>query len=212
VRPYAYQSFQAFEASLLCRPEIEEMIDRAWDSSRDNDDIGDIWGGSAVHDLEGPDKKRFGDRPAGEARLVWSISIDWFNPYHNKIAGKSASVGSMVMSCLNLPPSIRNKPENLYLNIIPGPQEPHVDEVNHFLRPLVDDLLPSWKTGTWYTRTHRYMNGRRASSAVCTLVADLPGARKAAGGMGHRGNFISPFYSEQRKKDINNIQEEVSTS
>ena len=39
-----------------------------------------------------------------ELRLAWSLSVDWFNPYHNKAVGKSASIGVIVMSCLNLPP------------------------------------------------------------------------------------------------------------
>jgi hypothetical protein len=209
VRPFAYQSFPSFVAGLMSRPGLEEILDKAWEGSG-KEDKWDIWDGSVVRELEGPDKKPFSDRPDGEARLVWSLSLDWFNPYMNKAAGKSASVGSMAMICLNLPPSIRCKPENIYTNVIPGPREPKTDAVNNFLRPLVDDLLPCWEKGTWYKRTHSYPNGRRVSSALCALIADLPGARKAGGGIGTKGDFISPYFTNQRRKDVNNIDQSVS--
>jgi hypothetical protein len=209
IRPYAYQSFQSFVADLLSRPGVEDMIDRAWKGSG-KEEMWDIWDASLVRELPGPDRKPFFDGPDGEARLVWSLSIDWFNPYLNKAAGKSASVGSMAMSCLNLPPSMRCKPEYLYLSVIPGPKEPKTDAINHFLRPLIDDLLPCWEKGTWYNKTHRHPDGRRASSAVCVLIADLPGARKTGGGIGHKGDFISPYSTNQRRKDVNNIDIDVS--
>jgi hypothetical protein len=216
IRPFAYHSFPAFVAGLISRPGVEDMMVRAWQGSG-KDDILDVWDASGVRDLEGPDrepgsgKKPFSHCPNGELRLAWSLSIDWFNPYQNKAAGKSASVGSMVMSCLNLPPSMRCKPENLFPNVIPGPREPKTDEINHFLRPLVDDLELCYDEGTWYSRTHQYPGGRRVTSAVCSSVADLPGARKTGGGMGTSGGWISPFYTNQRRENINDIDETVRT-
>ncbi|KZP09268.1 hypothetical protein FIBSPDRAFT_672609, partial [Athelia psychrophila] len=93
----------------------------------------DIWDGSGMRDLRGPDGQCFSNGPPGEARLVWNLSVDWFNPGGNKQSGKHVSVGSMAMMCLNLPPSLRSRPENMWLSILPGPREPSTDEMNHFL-------------------------------------------------------------------------------
>jgi hypothetical protein len=183
------------------------MIDRAW-NIQNKEELWDIWDGSAVRDLEGPDKKPFSQGPEGEARIVWNLSVDWFNPFLNKQAGKSVSTGSIVMSCANLPPSIRNDTDNFYLvGIIPGPKEPQTDQMNHFLRPLVDDLLSAWKNGTHYSRTYRHLQGRAVRSALCALIADMPGRQKVAGGS---AGFLAPFNSMQRKKDVNNILDHVS--
>lgn len=210
-RPFAYQSFPAFVAGLLARPGVEDMLDRAWERKgtewEGTKDMWDIWDGLAIHELEGVDNKPFSDGPAGEARLVWNLSVDWFNPFMNKQSGKTASTGSMAMACLNLPPSMRHKPENLWLSIIPGPREPETDQTNHFLHPLVKDLRKSWTDGTWYTKTYRHPKGRLARSILCNLVTDLPGGKKAAGGS---AGFLSPFYSTQRLKDVNNILDHVS--
>jgi hypothetical protein len=209
IRPFAYQSFPAFVANLLSRPRVEDMLDRAWQEPKK--EMRDIWDASAIRDIEGADGKLFSDAPEGEGRLVWTLSVDWFNPYHNKAAGKSASVGSMAMTCLNLPPSIRCKPENIYVSIIPGPREPQTDQMNHFLRPLVDDLYPCWSEGIWYTKTHRHPKGRCVRSAVCNYVGDGPAARKVGGGTGTSGGWISPFYTSQRRENINNVDITVST-
>jgi hypothetical protein len=188
------------------------MIDRAWERKgtewTGTRDMWDIWDGQAIYELPGVDNKPFSAGPAGEARLVWNLSVDWFNPFTNKQSGKTASTGSMAMACLNLPPSMRHKPENLWPSIIPGPREPETDQTNHFLRPLVKDLVKSWTEGTWYTRTYRHSKGRWVRSILCNLVTDLPGGRKTAGGS---AGFLSPFYSTQRLKDVNNILDHVST-
>lgn len=86
----------------------------------------------------------------------------------------------MSMACLNLPPSLRYRTENLYLaGLIP--KEPVLDQMNYFLVPVVNDLLASWKHGNWYTKTALYPNGRLCRSALLPLICDLPGARKVAG-------------------------------
>jgi len=196
-------------AGLLSRPGMEDVIDRAWRGGQQAN-MRDIWDGSIVGELKGPDKKSFSDGSADETRLVWSLSIDWFNPYLNRQAGKRASTGSMVMACLNLPPSLRLQDENLYLaGIIPGPKEPETDQINHFLRPLIDDLLPCWAQGTWYTKTYRYPHGRRVRSALGPLVADQLAARKVAGGVAVRATQLDPFHSKQQLKDLNNIEDWV---
>ena len=76
---------------------------------------------------------------------------------------------------------MHNKPENLYLvGIIPGPREPLGDEIDHFLRPLVEIMKESWAEGAIY-KTHEYPHGRLVRSAIALSVNDLPMARKIMG-------------------------------
>ena len=82
-----------------------------------------------------------------ELRLLWSLLVDWFNPRRNKAAGKSVLTGSVVMVCLNLPPSLRYKAENLFLVAV-MPKEPSVEEVGIYMEPLVEMLNKLWKNGT----------------------------------------------------------------
>ncbi|KIJ09585.1 hypothetical protein PAXINDRAFT_43002, partial [Paxillus involutus ATCC 200175] len=91
----------------------------------------------------------------------------------------------IAMALLNLPPSLRYRAENLYVvGIIPGPREPSLDEINHFLCPLIDFFLPAWKDGTWFTRTINHLQGRLSRSVIALAVQDLPGARKVGGNAG----------------------------
>ena len=108
-----------------------------------------------------------------ELRLLWCLSVDCPNPYHSKIAGKVASVGSVVLSCPLLPLDIRHKPESLYLlSIIPGPHKPE-EEADHFLCPLVEVMKESWAHDKQY-KTHDYLYGRLVRSAIALSVNDLP--------------------------------------
>ncbi|KIK16136.1 hypothetical protein PISMIDRAFT_113905 [Pisolithus microcarpus 441] len=81
------------------------------------------------------------------------------------------------MACLNLPSDIRYRPENMYLaGIIPGPKQPSLENLNHYIRPLINDLVAAWEQGIRFSRTGNYPNGRVTQSAIALAVCDLPAA------------------------------------
>ncbi|KLO04849.1 hypothetical protein SCHPADRAFT_840122, partial [Schizopora paradoxa] len=85
----------------------------------------DIFDGDYIHSILDTQGLPFMTGNPDELRLAWALSVDWYNPYHNKTAGKTASVGSVAATCLNLPPSLRHRPEYVFLaSLIPGPREP----------------------------------------------------------------------------------------
>lgn len=208
VCPCTIQDFDAFKASLLNRPGMERLLDRGtvFNASEDSWDIKD---GTTIRELKGPDGAAFFDGlRRSELRLAWSLSVDWFNPFLNKIAGRKASAGSMVMACLNLPPSIRYKPENLYIvSVTTG--EPSVDDFDHLLEPVVDSLDRSWRHGTRFSQTESLPSGRIEQSILAVVVADLPGSRKITGAASY--SSISFFCSLCRlsKDNINNFNIET---
>lgn len=141
-----------------------------------------------------------------ELRMVWSLSVDWFNPFHNKAAGRQASCGAIAMLLLNLPPSLHYRAENIYLHgVIPGPKEPSLNEVNHFLSPLMGQLETAYEYGVSYSKTHRHKAGRNTRSAVPVVVTDMPGARKITGMAGHSSKRFFCMLCSLSKTEINNF-------
>ncbi|KAF8123624.1 hypothetical protein EV363DRAFT_1179737, partial [Boletus edulis] len=66
----------------------------------------------------------------------------------------------------------------MYLaGIIPGPKQPSLENLNHYIRPLIQQLAESWERGVWYSRTANSPQGRLTRSAIALAVCDLPAAR-----------------------------------
>ncbi|KAJ3559008.1 hypothetical protein NM688_g599 [Phlebia brevispora] len=169
LRPYPFQPFGRWLGDLFTRPGIEQHLQDAWKNPAPaHSRWTDIWDAPVIRQFLGPDNKTmFSVQPSGSVHLVFSLFIDWFNPHGNKKAGKGHSIGAIYLACLNLPPHLRFRPENIYLaGIIPGPNEPSLHEVNHFLRPLVDDLLVLWHQGIYISRTAARKTGRLALGAA----------------------------------------------
>ncbi|EPS97064.1 hypothetical protein FOMPIDRAFT_13241, partial [Fomitopsis schrenkii] len=114
----------------------------------------------------------------------------------------------IAMLCLLLPPSLRIKPAFVYVNgIIPHP-EPAQDQINHFIRPIVDTLQHNWSQGVWYSRTYECPGGRRVYSAHASDVSDLPGSRKISGQAPHSAHRFCAL-CDLTRHNINNL--DVST-
>ena len=67
------------------------------------------------------------------------------------------------------------------VGIIPGPHEPPLMTLNHYLTLLVDNFLDFWHPGMWFSQTDGYKHGRLVHCAIVCVVCDLPAARKTFG-------------------------------
>ncbi len=98
-RLYSTQDFVSWLEFFLSRPGTEDAIDKSYTHKRSPDIMRTVWDSPAWQSLPG----NFSTTPGN---LTFSYYIDWFNPFMNKIAGKSASCGAIMLFCLNLPPDI----------------------------------------------------------------------------------------------------------
>jgi len=196
---------------MYCRPDIEEFLDRDFETRRQHYDTNttwDIWDAPELQEflgLEGDPSRPFLMRPGSEGRMVFSLNMDGFNPYTNKESGKRATVGAIYLVCLNLPAGIRHDVVNMFLvGVIPGPHEPSKEQINHILRPLVDDLLQLWHYRYFLTSMAKYPLGRLIRGAVVPLICDLPATRQMSGFAGHSSNNFCSFCT-QKSLEIDNL-------
>lgn len=208
IKTYCYQSLHSWIARMLSRPDFESMIDKSLvvnQSATRTHIVDDILQSSEVRTFQDSDQKPFLRQEGSEARLLFSLFIDWFNPRGNRRAGSSISSGVIFMACLNLPPELRYRKENLYLaGVLPGPKGPSVLQVNHFLRPLVGELSDLWKEGLEVSKTASHPSGRRVRGALIPLVSDLGAVRKTAGQASHSATYFCSF-CQLKKPHINNL-------
>jgi len=194
IRQFAYQSLSSWLARFLSRPGIVNVLKTKVSGVPEMKS--DIWHAEAIRSLEGHDGNPFIECPTGELRLLFNLNIDWFNPYGTKNAGKHYSVGGIYLVCVNLPVELRYRIENVYLaGIIPGPSEPAADlsELDHFLSPLVDELLHLYYHGLMLVAVTGPLSTLRVRCAILALICDLPGFRKVAGFAGIKSRHICPF-------------------
>nr|VWO97371.1 SPI-1 type III secretion system export apparatus protein SpaS (Secretory protein (Associated with virulence)) (Virulence-associated secretory protein) [Ganoderma boninense] len=194
LRPYPYHALKSWIAEFLLRPGIESVIKKR-PSRPPSPSCRDIRDAPLIRDFMHPDGSRlFSDAREGEVHLTFSMFIDWFNPYGNKKAGKSHSIGVIYLACLDLPPDIRYRVENICLvGVIPGPKEPHLHEINYFLRPLIDELLELWEPGVRFEQTAMRDAGCLVRVAIIPLVCDVPAMRKTAGFASHSSAHFCSF-------------------
>lgn len=184
-REFIYNDLRHWIGWMISRPDIAQYLARdPLDAAQAKDPtkLQDIWDGEILRTFYYDDHKPFARYIEGELRLIFSFNQDAFNPYGNRVAKKVVQIGGMYMALLNLPPAIRHDMENIFLaGIVPGPSEPSMSQINHVLRPLVDDLLEFWRNGVFYTRACNYPSGVLVRVALVPVVCDLPAACQIAG-------------------------------
>ncbi|KDR65230.1 hypothetical protein GALMADRAFT_50692, partial [Galerina marginata CBS 339.88] len=97
----------------------------------------------------------------------------------------------LAMVCLSLPPDIRYLEENIYLSgLIPGPREPALSAVNHFMAPLMHDLQVSYECGVYYSSTYQHPAGRISRSILVPVIADTQASKKVTGNCAHGSKYF----------------------
>ncbi|EFP88139.1 uncharacterized protein PGTG_12586 [Puccinia graminis f. sp. tritici CRL 75-36-700-3] len=92
IRTLTFQPLKAWLMHKLWLPGFEALLDsNLKHKNSGSGTMGDVWDGSVWKNLVGPQDSDeiFTSRPG---HLVFSLYVDWFNPYGNKSGGKSAPV------------------------------------------------------------------------------------------------------------------------
>jgi hypothetical protein len=181
-RLFFYQTIQSWLGKMLEFSGFETALDASLNRTPPpNQQMDDIWDGSLW--------KTF--RKAGSVftetsgNLVFGLWCDWFNP-HGKEARKKTSVGVMLLTCYNLPPTIRYKRENMCLyGIMPGPSEPSTTEMNHFLKPLVEEMKEFWQGINFNSTAKHPVVGRTIRAAIWPIHGDVPAMKKVSAFTAH---------------------------
>jgi hypothetical protein len=106
--------------------------------------------------------------------------VDFFANKGMSIHGASTSCGIILYACLNLPLEIWYKPENMYIAGIFGPKEPHLEQLNHYIQPFIDDMVIGWDRGIQFSRTASHSSGHLAHTAVAISCNELTAAQKVS--------------------------------
>ncbi|MBW0576423.1 hypothetical protein O181_116138 [Austropuccinia psidii MF-1] len=125
--------------------------------------------------------------------LAFSIYVEWFNA-HGK-STRLASIGPIMLSSLNLPPSERLKPENVYVaGIIPGPKESTALQLNYLLMPLIKELKELWQ-GYHFSPMSTGPSGFFIGVAILTAIAYVVAMCRLTGLISHSENHFCNFCS-----------------
>jgi hypothetical protein len=172
-RRFYTQSLREWLKFFLSRPGIEDIIDQSYQHKPNPNVMGCIWDSPAWQDLPG----NFSMTPGN---LTFNIYIDWFNPFTNKIAGKTVSAGIILATCLNVPYELQDSlGATCHLGITPLPKEPSVTTINHLTSPIVTELEDLWEGVT--IPTFQHPEGVRKRVGILLAIADLLGIRKLLG-------------------------------
>jgi hypothetical protein len=89
-------------ACFISCPGVEDLLDSAARPHK-GVDMEDIWHASTFHQFCEPNGQPFLGPTIHKGRYLFSLGVDRFNPFQNKVAKQSMTIMGMYMVCLNLP-------------------------------------------------------------------------------------------------------------
>src|SRR5437763_1193411 len=176
---YPLPSLKAQIIAMYRRPGFESLLEK-W-TNRDEEaglytDIydGEIW----KTFLSSTDNSaQFFTPDTANSHLEIMINLDWFQPFDSA----SYSTGAIYGVICNLPHEVRFKKENmLILALLPGPNEVKLHKINHYLAPIVDELLEFW-SGVNLPPSEDHPAVKKIRLAVICCANDILAARKLCG-------------------------------
>ena len=173
---YPKPSIRQQLSMLYQRPDFEDMLKLSGIQREEVNIYSDIYDGKVWKTFPF-DGNTFFTPETATAHLGLLFNLDWFQPF----TYTQHSAGAIYASICNLPRSERNKPENIvYLGFLPGPKEVGLERINHYLAPIVDELLELWR-GWRVPKTYQCPDGLDLKVALIIGSSDIPATRKLFG-------------------------------
>lgn len=225
LKVFHYRPFLEWFGKFAALPDISSYADQfsaeVSDNAEERTEYTRTSDGWVYRTLAMDDGKSFFLDRGDEGRWVFLMLGDFFNIEGNRIGGKANSTGMMALVCLNLPWHIRYDPAYIYMpGVIQGPKEPDAKQGHHqhFLRPLVDDLLVAYRRGV-QSITSTNKEPRTERCALAGTAMDFKAARPFAGLMDvtshtfciycelwHTSQLSRTDYESWRPKDHSHLQ------
>jgi hypothetical protein len=158
--------------SLYQRSEFKQQLQKWTNRHVDNGMLADIYDGEIWKNFPDTSDGPYFTPETADSHLGIMINLDWFQPFESSVY----SCGAIYGVICNLPREIRFKKENiLTLGLLPGPNEVKLHKINHYLSPIVDELLEFWN-GVEIPAAEKNI---RLALICCSN--DIPAARKLCG-------------------------------
>lgn len=139
IKPFVTASFADYLARSLADPEVERLSKQACDDAMANiqnppNESTNIFNADFMKTFGGPIAGELFVNRGAKVRLAFAMHVDFFNPNGNTKRGNHDSIGIISLANLNLPETIRYLPEHIFLlGVIPGPREPSLEDLNHYI-------------------------------------------------------------------------------
>src|SRR5436305_14051305 len=174
---------------LYQQPSFERMLKSS--GIRKENIYSDIYDGEVWKTFPSSDGSPFFTLETATTHLGLLFNLDWFQPF----VYTQHSTDAIYATICNLPRSERNKPENIiYLGFLPRPKEVGLECINHYLAPIVDELLELWN-GWRIPKTYECPNGLNIKVALIIGSSDTLATRKL---FGHGSVAMKCYKCEER--------------
>jgi hypothetical protein len=206
---YPHMNIEDQLRSILDIPGMEDEMERWRYTSRTRGKYKDMFDGRIPREIKGHDGRPFFENPAPgdvtELRIGLVLGFDWyvylsdikdqltspnrFSYLRSQISASHTS-GPMSFNIANLKHHLRYQFSNLIVTgILPGPKEQDADQVQRFVRIIVNKLIRLWVNGFW-VKTTKYPLGRLVRVILLCVCCDKPAAHKLGGFGSHSHTFF----------------------